>query len=394
MKNQFIEFTRVISVKWLVISYFKRWRSILIAVLIGALVMGGFKALYSPAPSVSNSVVSENEEQIETNNKSITEFTKKIETNLEQIEDNEEEIADLQDDVELKTQRVADLEAYLATCEESLAQLQSAAEASPSSVELLGEISEYGARIQDVSNQIYELNVELHNSQRKLERLQTETTEELPEENETLRLELLSLQLENANLQAGMEPKTTRAGLKQILLYAFVGVFLGAFLIACWILAKVLLQNRLVLEDDLKECFGFYPLGSLAVSHSKRTGKLDLKLEKLAGERREVDEEAVYQMVAARLMAVNDGENCFVLTGTVSGEALERVRAGLIRYLPEDSTTDAAADPLHDADAALALKGAQVLLVEEKDVSSMKAILELVERLNAGNAQILGYVIV
>lgn len=395
MKNEPKKFTRVISVRWLLFTYLKLWRVILLAILIGGLLMGGYKAVSAASAVEDAALVAENEEQISANNGRIEECTEKIAKNMEDIQTGRDEINYLQDEVGLQTQRLATLEAYLATCEEALAKAQSlAASAGEDSAVILSQLAECSQRVQDTNDQIYELKTSLTTNQRNLKRCKEVVEEELPLENQALQTELLTLQMKNATLQAEMEPKPADKSLKSIVKFALVGGFMGAALVGCWLICKLRVQNRLYSEEELKDCFGFYELGSLAVAHGKHATKLDLLLEQWNGESRQIDEEAAYRLMAARLQAVSNEGDSFVLSGTVEEAALERVCHGLTQYLPAGNRVDMVAAPLNSPEAIVSLKNARVILVEAKDVSSMREIGRLAEQLWVGNAQIAGYVVI
>ncbi|MEY8338014.1 hypothetical protein AALB16_08270 [Lachnospiraceae bacterium 62-35] len=166
-----------------------------------------------------------------------------------------------------------------------------------------------------------------------------------------------------------------RALAKTGIKYFIVGGVLGGFLAAAYFGFIYLMSNRLRLEEELKNWYGFRILGVFALPmKTKPFSSIDRWLERLEGKADRPSEEIVIERIAANIQNYTKEEENIVLTGTVPDEKLNEIR-------------DKLSSRVHNIDISVGLNVIEstntlhqlaecngVILVEQRGVSKHTAI--------------------
>jgi|GEM_PF-4170196 len=175
---------------------------------------------------------------------------------------------------------------------------------------------------------------------------------------------------------------------------ALIGFILGLVLAAGVHLIRYATDGRL---HSAKEMTGRYAVpvyGSFAHRRARRSGRgLDGWLEKREFKHVVTDADTVYRSIAA-LMAESLGEKDVLLTGTVGREKLEAVCGELKKRLPDAVRLSTQPDARSNSGViALAGQADAVILVEEKNVSRVSQIRREAEILAIGGAKVAGCIV-
>ncbi|WP_394523257.1 hypothetical protein [Lacrimispora sp. JR3] len=180
-----------------------------------------------------------------------------------------------------------------------------------------------------------------------------------------------------------------KAGIK----FGILGWLAGAFISACVVCAIFLLNGKIGADDDLKNRFGLKFLGGFSERRKKRAfSGIDDWLDSVEG-KESVPDESIYDMIAANIHIYNNtGQSVFV-TGTVEEEVLNNFVINLQRKLP-DLVLGFGADMNKNVFTLQKVyEYDQVVLLEERKRSRLRAVEKEVETVLNMNKVILGYVI-
>ncbi len=172
-----------------------------------------------------------------------------------------------------------------------------------------------------------------------------------------------------------------------------IGFLLGAFLLACVYILRYVTNGRLKTHHDLDRRFSLPILGELGFSGSKHHGKgLDKWIDKWYCRNRIPDEKTVFDSIAALINEQKDADS-LLLTSTLSEEKLNGIGEELVSRL-EGKTLKMQAGFLSNS-AAIQDAGTAdtVILYEEKNVSRMQEIDRMAESLMIGKANVLGAIL-
>ncbi|MCD7748993.1 MAG: hypothetical protein LUH42_02965 [Oscillospiraceae bacterium] len=346
------QYEETLSIKELCLYILRGWRPLLIAVLVGAVLLGGFK-LVSGLAAGEELVMTEEE----------------LASAQSTIAGNETTIANDQTSL---TAKQAELEGL----EQTLADYQSTLELAMAVENVDGEmiltILELNDTIASVQSQISSANQSI-NSQNS---------------------EISSLQSTPESLRASMEETVSNFSMKDVIVYAIVGAVLG-FLVVCVVdFCRWFFGGTLRGPEVLADRYALPLLGSVYYPYTeeqeKKRNKLDRLLDRLSGiEKPEPEKE--YALTAAKLQVLSKEGRRLMVTGTLEKQRLEEVCQALNQCLPADGQTAFAAEnPMRDPDAMLQVSGCDILLVEGVRKSRSAEVDELFRFLHLSQANIVG----
>ncbi|MBR3053113.1 MAG: hypothetical protein IKG59_03190 [Firmicutes bacterium] len=179
-----------------------------------------------------------------------------------------------------------------------------------------------------------------------------------------------------------------------IKLYVAIGFILGAFLLAAIYAVKYVMEGKLRSSGELSERFGLSVYGEYIHSRARHPGKgLDKLFEKWEFSHASRDEAVTAEIVA--LLGKQHNGKRVLLTGTASADKLLKLVQRLQPKLEGAVKLDAEGDLL---DNQAALSGASqadaVVLVEEKHVSRTRSIEREAELLNMSSSKVGGCIVI
>lgn len=176
--------------------------------------------------------------------------------------------------------------------------------------------------------------------------------------------------------------------------YGLIGGIVGSFLLAILYAVLYVLDSHIHSAEDLKNRFGVRVLGEFSsAAPGKRVSRFDAWLDRLDGKTGE-DPRQVYDHIAAGIHVFARGKRKILLTGTVDIARIEEVRAELAPLLPEQELT---AGGFMNANPGV-LRGLNdydgVVLLEGVGVSKYSEIAVQMECIRAIRLPLLGVVVV
>lgn len=327
------DYTPVLRNRDLIYHFLYRWRSILAAVLIGAVVLGGWAYLSQKKAHDAGERTRE-ELRYDLDLAMYREDMQKAEKNLA------ESRALLQEAVETRDSRLqAEQDAGAAASAEGLAEKGL----------LQDEIVKAEGRVEKFEREINNLI------------LQGEPT---PPDNPVVRRAL------------------TGGGLALIVLLA---VYLTTFL----------MDGKIREGREISDHYGAPVLGEVNRSGARRPGRgIDGWLEKMQFRKNPKTEAQVLENAAAMAKAVR-GEGTLLLTGTAGEEALGRVRDAFVKALGEDAGIEMLAGfPTASGAVEKVCEAGSVVWVEEKHVSQREQVRAAAEAFETSGANVIGVVVV
>jgi len=409
MDENMLQYEESIDLKDLCIYVLRKWKAILIAVLVGAVALGGYKAstdsyeITDAAQEKANQEVIAEKRKIQTQNlNDITVLGKEIQPNrdrLEAIRSMEKEILTKENELESLLRIVDGYDILLQELNELLPN-----ETNPElRIELINKIAGYEMSKVGNENQVAAaehridlLEKEIALFAEKLTRTEEEVIE-LEELKTSLEQHNIALEKEILAIQKGeVEKITVSVSIKDVVKFAILGAIAGGCVICGIAFLQYFVESKLRRGEELKERYGVRVLGDYHVAKQKRN-LIDRMLDRWAGIPGCVDAEKEAALTAAKiqiLAPVEEGKKRIVVTGTVSSDALDPVGTSLRASLPVDRYEICVLpNPVYDANALLQIKDAIVVMVEACGVSDKRHIAELMDILRAGKANVLGVVL-
>lgn len=386
-----------IDLKQLVFDFLKKWRLLLVLMIIGALLLGGYRALKPAAHVVDSAAQEEIKKKIEDNEKQQDALLDSKLEAQDQIETNKQTIASKENTIVNLEEQITNQQAYIESSKIILEEMQDLYSRSKGeeAASLMTQILDMHNQIQTVQNKIWVWKQDVVNANSEIKSLQNTNAGSLTRSIAKLEKEIDKLQEDRVKLEESLLGTETveQPSVKKVILFAIVGAVLGAMVLAIWMFLRVLLSHKLQNIQELAEVYHFPVLGSLYISHSKHRLALDRWLDRLSGEQRQIDDAAICSRIAAQLrVQIPDGAQRVVFTGTLSENVIRAVCDEVRTAVPEDWTLCVSADPLRDSNAMVMLKNANVVLVEAKRESDTRAIRELMKLLSVCHAKQLGFI--
>lgn len=396
--NNTAEYENEIDLKKLCIYILRKWKVLLIAFVVGALLLGLLKAFSSPELVTDTALV-------ETNQTKITEYQTALSTNQSTLSTNQSTIASNTNQISIneaaienQNQTLEDLRDVLDTHEQMLDELEAMQDAgltNDEQVVVLDRAAEMTGRIYDLNAEIADVRESITNYESQIETLQQDN-ENLEAENKTLAENIESQQTEIDRLTAEMEPKQVPVRTGDIVTYTIIGALLGIILVCIWLCIEYIFSKKLKDEQDLVGRYGFYILGVFNDINTKQQDLINRLLDKWAGIRRDQNAEDEYRLIAAKIQMSENKQpmHHLMVTGTLPFETLQGVEAKLKSFLPAEQYEIHAAENLaYNSDVLTQIKQYEIVLVEKKDASDVREIEELAEVLKVSEVHVVGAIV-
>jgi hypothetical protein len=361
--------------KDLCIYILRKWRALIVAMLVGAALLGVYKGLVKPNTaglSAANAQVIQ--DQIDKNNDTIATHTLSILENNNKIDLAKKKIETDQADIEVQNKLVSNLEEIIAKYKN----------AGPEAIESLVSAN---IQLSNTKQKIYDDEIELADLQKQ--------SDYLPKLNESLQKKIDVLNKANEPLISSLTPQYFETGISTIIEYGILGAILGFLIVAAVAFLEYMMGKKLRNANELKEKYSIRIIGSTYnnTAENKHHG-LDVLLDKWSGFDSTVDMSKQYKLIASAVQVMSsNNNNKIILTGTVDVELINQLKNKLSEYTSQDGQPICVVtNPVYDADALLQIKSGTVVLVEEANVSNKHEIEKLISILHAGKAEIVGAV--
>ena len=396
--NNTAEYENEIDLKKLCIYILRKWKVLLIAFVVGALLLGLLKAFSSPELVTDTALV-------ETNQAKITEYQTALSTNQSTLSTNQSTIASNTNQISIneaaiedQNQTLKDLQDVLDTHEQMLDELEAMQDAGLSNDEqviVLDRAAEMTGRIYDLNAEIADVRESITNYESQIETLQQDN-ENLEAANKTLTESIENQQAEIDRLTAEMEPKQVPVSTGDIVTYTIIGALLGIILVCIWLCIKYIFSKKLKDEQDLVGRYGFYILGVFNDINTKQQDLINRLLDKWAGIRRDQNTEDEYRLIAAKIQMSENKQpmHHLMVTGTLPFETLQGVEAKLKSFLPAEQYEIHAAENLaYNSDVLTQIKQYEIVLAEKKNVSDVREVEKLAEILKVSEVHVVGAIV-
>ena len=396
--NNTAEYENEIDLKKLCIYILRKWKVLLIAFVVGALLLGLVKAFSSPELVTDTALV-------ETNQTKITEYQTALSTNQSTLSTNQSTIASNKNQISIneaaiedQNQTLKDLRDVLDTHEQMLDELeamQGAGLTNDEQVVVLDRAAEMTGRIYDLNAEIADVRESITDYENQLETLQQDN-ENLEAENKTLAENIESQQTEIDRLTAEMEPKQVPVSTGDIVTYTIIGALLGIILVCIWLCIEYIFSKKLKDEQDLVGRYGFYILGVFNDINTKQQDLINRLLDKWAGIRRDQNAEDEYRLIAAKIQMSENKQPAhhLMVTGTLPFETLQEVESKLKSFLPAEQYEIHAAENLaYNSDVLTQIKQYEIVLAEKKSVSDVREVEKLAEILKVSEVHVVGAIV-
>lgn len=397
--NNTAEYENEIDLKKLCIYILRKWKVLLIAFVVGALLLGLLKAFSSPELVTDTALV-------ETNQTKITEYQTALSTNQSTLSTNKSTIASNKNQISIneaaiedQNQTLKDLQDVLDTHEQMLDELEAmqdtAGLTNDEQVVVLDRAAEMTGRIYDLNAEIADVRESITNYESQIETLQQDN-ENLEAENKTLAENIESQQTEIDRLTAEMEPKQVPVSTGDIVTCTIIGALLGIILVCIWLCIEYIFSKKLKDEQDLVGRYGFYILGVFNDINTKQQDLINRLLDKWAGIRRDQNAEDEYRLIAAKIQMSESKQPAhhLMVTGTLPFETLQEVESKLKSFLPAEQYEIHAAENLaYNSDVLTQIKQYEIVLAEKKNVSDVREVEKLAEVLKVSEVHVVGAIV-
>mgnify|MGYP004704970255 FL=1 len=384
---------RTIYLKPLFWEFVRRWRQLLIFMLIGALLLGGYTATKKSGSSISATVQADTQKQIDDTNDQISDYEITIRDNARKIESNQLLIADKKAEIQSQNEQIDRYNEYIQDCQQSREEARAVLGRLDSDVAiaLRTQISALTDSIRNAQNAIAECNRSIRSYQSDIRSLENANEYTLPEENAKIEREILQLKEDVEELSKKLEPVSTAPGKKKIVMFAVVGAILGVFVQLLVLFVRVLFTHTLQSADEITANYPVSALGSLHEVKPKHRAALDRWAARHMSSPDAKNPDEAYRMIAAKLQVQAGSGAEILLTGTVAAAQLQLVCSALQKHLT-DCAVRAVGDPSHDPNATAALRQQNVVIVESRGVSDVRAIDCMMNVLELCGAHYLGLI--
>lgn len=396
--NNTAEYENEIDLKKLCIYILRKWKVLLIAFVVGALLLGLVKAFSSPELVTDTALVeanqtkiteyqtalSTNQSTLSTNKSTIASNTNQISINEAAIEDQNQTLNDLQDVLDTHEQMLDELEA-----------MQDTGLTNDEQVVVLDRAAEMTGRIYDLNAEIADVRESITNYENHIETLQQDN-ENLEAANKTLTANIESQQTEIDRLTAEMEPKQVPVSAGDIVTYTIIGALLGVVFVCIGLYLKYIFNRKLRDEQDLMARSGFYILGVFNDINTKQQDLINRLLDKWAGIKKDQNTEDEYRLIAAKIQLSENKQpmHHLMVTGTLPFETLQEVEAKLKSFLPAEQYEIHAAENLaYNSDVLTQIKQYEIVLAEKKSVSDVREVEKLAEVLKVSEVHVVGAIV-
>lgn len=356
---------RSIYLKPLLQKILRQWKSLVLFVLAGAILLGGYQAFVPlKVPALDEDAIKSLDSQIKDCQESMLSNAQKREDNLTTMGEKRAMIRELQADLVSE-------EDYLVLCRETLAQVQEllADAGGENRIALLSQFTTLNDDIRNAKSSMEQIKTSIESNEKDIQRLTRENNETIVESNRDLQEKLADLRLQKEQLENISNPDLAVRSKKKIVIFAVVGGIIGACLRAGLVYLKTVSSHKLQDPDELVSGFGVPDLGSVKDPENRSF--------------------ACWMAIAQLEARVQSGQDVIV-TGTLPPETLQQICTQLQTHA-EHFTLRAVSDPAQDAKSTKAVQNAQVILVESIGVSDYYRVANLIQVLKLCNASVLGF---
>lgn len=387
-----------IDLKKLCIYILRRWKALLIALLVGAILLGAVKVFSAPELVTDAALVETNQARITELQSANSTAQSTLSTNKGTISSNASQIRANESAIEDQTQTLKDLQAVLDTHEQMLAELETMQDTgltSDEQVVVLDRAAEMTGRIYDLNAEIADVRESITSAEAQIESLQ-QSSEKLETDNAALTEAIENRQTEIDQLIAEMEPKEVPVGIKDIVLYAVLGALLGIFVVCAWLCVQYVFGKKLKDEQDLIGRYGFYILGIFYAASAKQKDVINRLLDKWGDIRRDLRESDAYALIAAKIQMSENKQDVhrLLVTGTLPAETLTDVESKLKAYLPAAQFELCVAENLaYNSSMLTQIDQYEIVVVEKKGASDLREIDKLAEVLKVSNVPVVGAIV-
>jgi capsular polysaccharide biosynthesis protein len=354
MRENIIDTDMEISMKSLIIALLSAWRKILLAAVIVAVLLGGYKTVGW-----------------------LTEKPQSVLT--------EEEIAETQAQISSYESAIANDQVNIPLQEEALERLREEKENYQLALDKAAEVEKVTAavvsNVLEINDKLAELDSQIASTESYIASMNSEIT---------------SYTAANEASRAQLEETTTSKGPKDAIVGIIFGAILGAFLMCVYVAMRYLMDGRLREGQDMECRYGLPVLAAVAQSKvdASKNGKFDQWIRRWEGADA-ADPQKEYQIAAAKLELLCRDRRKLLFTGTVSQEKLQAVFAGVKACLPEgEYQLLAAENPMHSPETLAQLQDAELVLVEEIGASAWQAMDDLVTFLSLAQVSVVGAIVI
>ena len=181
---------------------------------------------------------------------------------------------------------------------------------------------------------------------------------------------------------------------KSLLLYGIIGLLLGGFAMAGFYGTIYLLSGKFRLSRELTERFGIPVYGEMNHSRAHRPGKgIDRLIEKWEFRKNKSDPETVLEGISTLIR--EQGKSRILLTGTAAGEQLRTLANNLAERLGDGTELITEGDFLQNKQAITAAGEAEaVIIVEELHESKGDEIHRMLRTLDIGKTPVIGAIVI
>lgn len=397
MNDSNVIFETEIDLKKLVIFILRRWKFLLLAVVLGAVLLGGFEVVIGFQPGTDPALVSANQNQISQIQGTQDTYQKELDTNAGTISSNTAMIAVNEKRVENAELLIEDLETSLQAYRETQEGLQTLLNQTASTEEGASLLEQYTTLIDEIDGVVQDLDV----ARKDIADFETEN-ESLEQANETLEarnVELEQLMADNQTkidaLTVAMETKTVSVEMGDVVRFAVVGALLGFFIVCAIAAAQYVFSGKLKNAEELVSRYGYFVLGDIHKPNTKYGDAINRWLDRLDGVGRTDNVNEMCRLISAKLqLVVKETPVRIMVTGTISTENLEWVRQQLQAILPAtEYLWYESANLLENPQTIVQLKDTAVVLVEEKGISRIREMDRQARLLNNSCASVLGAIV-
>lgn len=374
------------SAKSLLLMLLSGWRVLIVMMLVGAVVLGGYKLLVPMPTNESDGTEASDVSSDDVNNSMY------YQAQIQTLKTDESKIKQKKERQEELQKQIDDAEKIIAELEDSAksADTITRAEMLLHISELRNNQSDMESRILSLDDTITSLEDEIKNiTGRKDTRI--DTTVKLY----TKYVEKYEKNIEEAENKAEEkqeEPSGTDRA-KSAVGFAVIGTLLFAALYCIVIIIRFVCGGKLRSVSELQDNQGIYSFGSLRIRNEKKKARLDRWIQKQSGEIAAEQMADSSKLIAAKILAVCESGDTVYVTGTISNEMLQETVQTIQKAAGNTLKLVAAASPVYHADTVGLLKNAKhVVLAERRDASTKGEIRKLLNQLASCGAQIIGSV--
>lgn len=377
----------------------RKWRTLLLAMLIGALLLGGYKSYAAfntkllDVDTVLNSVAADREdftaEMIKYRDE-IREAENKIRANNEAISANDEKI-------KANNEYAAEINATITKLEQIREELLLAVEQAQTALDL--GVSASGEESLGINIQLLISRNNIIETDRQLANL-TGVLSGIKTNNATYRNQNVTRLIENESLQDELDEQRARleklldgdSAVRSAIKYTILGAIMGAFIFAVIILLQYVFYGKIRRGEELGELYNVPVFGEASSEKIRRHGKFDRMLDRLEGVAQTVlDKQQVYELAAAGIHAAGlDKPVKLAVTGTVEAAVLQEVCERIGALLPDGYSVIKAENPVYNAAFLADVKQYTVIWVEAKGVSDKKEVDRLAQLLCRSEVKVVG----